>query len=303
MDIKQLRYFTHVAELGSYTRASGVIDVAQPVLSRQIRQLEIELRKNLLLRHGRGVVLTEAGEKLLKYSREIIQLIDLAQEDLSQTDGQLTGHIVLGLPPTLAKLLSVEIVKQFKQEFPNAKLTLVEALTVNIEESMHLGRIDIALINSPTSAHQIKTKLVAAEQLCLICHIDDPIADGRKSIPLKDISHIPLILPSISNAFRTLLEKEMRKQDITPNIVWEIDSVNIIMELVAAGMGSAILSPSAQHFVKKDLFKTLPITNPCLLNHLYIASSSKRRPTNLHIKVEKMLEKICQKYFPHSQST
>ena len=102
VELKQLKYFMHVAELGSYTRAAEVIDVAQPVLSRQIRQLEIELRQNLLIRHGRGVVLTDSGRTLLKHVNIIMDQIDEAYEDLSLSDGKLAGHITIGLPPTVA---------------------------------------------------------------------------------------------------------------------------------------------------------------------------------------------------------
>ena len=100
MDLKQLKYFTQVAELGSYTRAAEVTHVAQPVLSRQIRKLETKLHQNLLIRHGRGVVLTDAGRTLLAHSRIILQQLEQAQEDLSLSEGKLTGHINLGLPPT-----------------------------------------------------------------------------------------------------------------------------------------------------------------------------------------------------------
>ena len=79
IDLKQLSYFTHVAELGSYTRAAEFTNVAQPVLSRQIRKLEIDLRQNLLIRHGRGVMLTDAGKILLKHSRLILRQLEQAQ--------------------------------------------------------------------------------------------------------------------------------------------------------------------------------------------------------------------------------
>lgn len=298
MDIKQLKYFTYVAELGSYTRASEVIDIAQPVLSRQIRQLEIELRKNLLLRHGRGVILTEAGEKLLKYSRQILQLIDAAQEDLNQIDGKIIGHITLGLPPTLARIISIDIIKSFEIEFPDASLTLTEALTINIEENINLGRIDLGLVNSPTTSPSIQTKLLASEELCLVCHTDYPINLNGNNISLLEIANIPLILPSTNNTFRVLLEKEMLKYNLKPNIAWEIDSVGIIIELVASNIGCAILPASFQNFIKqKGIFKTIPINSSSLINHIYIASSSKRSPSKLHNHVALLLENICKKYF------
>lgn len=298
MDIKQLRYFTYVAETGSYTRAAEVIDVAQPVLSRQIRRLEIELGQALLIRHGRGVVLTDAGHTLLKHSRLILQQLDLVYEDLNLSDGKLSGHVFLGIPPTLAKLISVDLIKAFKKNLPDAKLTIVEAMTANIEESINLGRVDIGLLHNPSVSQSIESKLLLEEELYLICHLDNPIAH-RDSICLSDLEGVPLIMPSISNTIRMLFEKEMFKMNIKPNIAWEIDSVDIIMNLVAEGMGCAILSKYVLPITRQSsLLKAVAITSPKLINQLYLALSSKRMETRLHKEVISLLTDICIKRFP-----
>ena len=76
MDLKQLSYFVRVAEMGSFTRASIVLDIAQPALSRQVRLLEVELRQSLLIRNGRGITLTEAGKVLLEHSRGVLHQME-----------------------------------------------------------------------------------------------------------------------------------------------------------------------------------------------------------------------------------
>src|SRR5687768_10888985 len=81
MDLKQLDYFVHVAELGSFTRAASVLRVAQPALSRQVRALEVELRQTVLERNGRGVTLTQAGTRLLGHARGILQQVQRARQD------------------------------------------------------------------------------------------------------------------------------------------------------------------------------------------------------------------------------
>ena len=87
MDLRQLEYFIRVAELGSFTRAADVLGVAQPALSRQVRLLEVELRQNLLQRHGRGAVPTEAGELLLAHGRGILHQVERARDELAQLRG------------------------------------------------------------------------------------------------------------------------------------------------------------------------------------------------------------------------
>ena len=125
MDLKQLEYFVRVAELGSFTRASIALDVAQPALSRQIRLLEVELRQNLLTRNGRGALPTEAGNLLLKHGRGILHQVELAREELGAVRGALAGRVSIGLPPSLSRLITVPLTRAFKQQLPQAQFCII----------------------------------------------------------------------------------------------------------------------------------------------------------------------------------
>lgn len=299
MDLKQLTYFTKVAELGSYTRAAEVLNVAQPVLSRQVRRLETELHQNLFIRHGRGVTLSDAGHTLLEHSRLILQQLAQAEEDMSLTDGKLSGHINLGLPPTVARTISLDLVKAFQTQLPHAGLTLVEALSKNTQENLKLGRLHLGLVYNPVSTQDLETQLLAEEHLYFICQKEQPYAQGRTHIYLKDLAEIPLIMPSHPNSFRVLLEQEMLKQDLRPYIPLEINSVGVITQLLADGLGAAILSRSVLDFIPHgDTLVALPIREPKLVNRLYLAHSSKRLLTRLQKKVSRTLADLCAAHFP-----
>lgn len=299
MDLKQLTYFTKVAELGSYTRAAEVLNVAQPVLSRQIRRLETELHQNLFIRHGRGVTLSDAGHTLLEHSRLILQQLAQAEEDMSLTDGKLSGHINLGLPPTVARTISLDLVKAFQTGLPHAGLTLVEALTKNIQENLRLGRLHIGLLYNPISTQDLETRLLAEEYLYFICQKEQPFARDRDHISLKELADMPLIMPSHPNSFRVLLEQEMLKQDLRPHIQLEINSVGVITQLLADGLGAAILSRSVLDFIPhRDTLVAIPIHEPQLINRLYLAHSSKRLLTRLQKQVCQVLVTLCEQHFP-----
>lgn len=299
MDLKQLKYFTKVAELGSYTRAAEVLNVAQPVLSRQIRRLETELHQNLFIRHGRGVTLSDAGHTLLEHSRLILQQLTQAEEDMSLTDGKLSGHINLGLPPTVARTISLDLVKTFQRELPHAGLTLIEALTKNIQENLMLGRLHLGLLYNPISTQDLDTRLLAEEHLYFICDKRQSYARGRQQITLRELADIPLIMPSHPNSFRVLLEQEMLKQDLRPHIQLEINSVGVITQLLADGLGAAILSRSVLEFIPHgDRLVALPIYEPQLVNRLYLAHSSKRLLTRLQKQVCQVLSELCKQHFP-----
>lgn len=103
MDLKQIEYFVRVAELGSFTRASVMLDIAQPALSRQVRLLEVELRQNLLVRNGRGATPTEAGRLLLEHGRGILHQVERAREELGRVRGPSPGAWPSACRPALPR--------------------------------------------------------------------------------------------------------------------------------------------------------------------------------------------------------
>jgi LysR family nitrogen assimilation transcriptional regulator len=127
MDLKQLEYFVHVAELRSFTKAAALLSVAQPALSRQVRHLEVELRQTLLYRNGRGVIPTDAGKRLLAHGRGILLQVERAKQELEEMRGTPVGHVVIGAPPTIMRLFAPPLVSAFQSRFPKATLRIVEA--------------------------------------------------------------------------------------------------------------------------------------------------------------------------------
>ncbi len=168
MDLKQLEYFRHVAELGSFTRAAAFLSVVQPALSRQVRQLEAELGQNLFERNGRGVVLTDAGSRLLEHARGILTQIGRARQELEDQRNGDSGHVALGLPPSLGSSVTVPLVKAFEKLLPNARLATVEGLSAYILEWLSLGRVDCALVYNATASATVDVQPLLEDQLFLI---------------------------------------------------------------------------------------------------------------------------------------
>ena len=132
MNFKQLAYFVQVAELGSFSKAALVLDIAQPALSRQVRALETQLHETLLLRNGRGVVLTEAGQRLYAHGVNILQSLAQAEAEMGANRDAPLGRITIGLPPTLARQLTLPLINGFRRRCPLAKLSIVEGLSSHI---------------------------------------------------------------------------------------------------------------------------------------------------------------------------
>lgn len=294
MELKQLKYFQQVAQQGSYTRAADVLGVAQPVLSRQIRMLETELRQNLLMRHGRGVSLTESGRILLEHCRVITEQIEAIQDDLSLSSGKLSGHIVLGLPPTLAKLLSLPLIKAFRKRLPDAQLRIAEGLSAQLQDRLQQGKIDMALLYNPEYSPDIDRRLIYEEQLYLMGPKQDNVLLPDTPVAVVQLAELPLIMPSVPNTFRLLVEQEMARHNLAPNIVLEIDSVETMLQLVSEGMGYSILSKYSIELVSyRDNVSVVPIASPQFSSRLFAATSGRHTMTRTQREVEKILQELC----------
>ncbi|MFM8610169.1 MAG: LysR substrate-binding domain-containing protein [Burkholderiaceae bacterium] len=292
MDLRQLEYFVRVAELGSFTRAAIELGVAQPALSRQVRQLEVELRQNLLVRNGRGAVPTEAGQLLLEHGRGILHQVAVAREELGATRGALAGRVSIGLPPSLSRLITVPLTQAFRAQLPGALLTLTEGFSLQMYEALRVGKIDMAVLYNPERSSELEAQLLHEEELVLISHSAASSAVTRAArkaaapdaqlpdVRLRDVASLPLILPSRPNAFRLLVESQLRTLGHAPQIAMEVDGLNAILNLVQDGLGHAVLPRyTLSNFDSPHPFSVRRIRSPRILSQLMLARSSRRPAT------------------------
>ena len=278
MDLKQLEYFRHVAELGSFTRAAAFLSVVQPALSRQVRQLEVELGQNLFDRNGRGVVLTDAGTRLLEHTRGILMQVGRARQELEDQRNGDSGHFVLGLPPSLGRSVTVPLVKAFGRLLPNASLATVEGLSAYMLEWLSVGRVDCALVYNAPSSPSVDLQPLVDEQLFLVA----PLADKsrrkpRKTITLAELAEYPLIIPSRPHSIRMSVENALAGVDVKIKVAHEIECIPAIIDLVRQGHGFGVLpmnAVKASQWADEVLIK--PIVAPLLTSSLSIAISAQR---------------------------
>ncbi|MDH4377054.1 MAG: LysR substrate-binding domain-containing protein [Ramlibacter sp.] len=290
MDLKQIEYFVRVAELGSFTRAASALNIAQPALSRQVRLLEVELRQNLLVRNGRGAVPTEAGKLLLEHGRGILHQVERAREELGRVRGALAGRVVVGLPPSIARALAVALIHAFREAMPQAALSITEALSTPMLESLASGRLDIAILYNATPSPEIELTHLFDEDLFLVQARSAGQATKAKSspgptsgraMPLRELAQLPLVIPSRPHAIRMQVEGELATLGLKPTIALEVDGVASILELVADGAGSAVLAGQAvRSSGRPSAFITRAIGSPRLRSSVSMAVSS-QRPTTL----------------------
>ncbi|MES2412673.1 MAG: LysR substrate-binding domain-containing protein [Pseudomonadota bacterium] len=311
MDLKQLEYFVRVAELGSFTRASIALDIAQPALSRQIRLLEVELRQSLLTRNGRGALPTEAGNLLLKHGRGILHQVEVAREELGAVRGALAGRVSMGLPPSLSRLITVPLTRAFKQELPQAYLTLTEGFSVVMYDGLRVGNLDMAVLYNPEHSPEVEMTTLHSEELVLISKKENVpesatasagktakaaatrVPREREPISLSQVAALPLILPSRPNAFRILIESEMVAIGRKPQISLEVDGLNAILSLVREGLGHAVLpSYTLSNYDDTDQFTLRSIHSPRIMSQLMLVRSARRPSTETQKKAIEVVQRV-----------
>ncbi len=292
MEIRQLECFATVADLGSFTRAAWLLQVPQPALSRQVRALETELRQTLFHRNGRGVRLTEAGKRFLAHCRAILMQIERARTELDSSRDDPTGEVVVGLPHSLARRLTVPCVLQFRKLFPQGQLRIIEGLTVHLQEWLQAGRLDIALLHDPVPTSMLETLPLMEHDLHLVAARNGGKAALPPELPVALLADLPLLLPGRPHPMRMLIETQLANIGQRPRIVQELDAIAGILDLVLAGLGHAVVSLNAVPQDGVARFSTHRIVAPELKSVLVLAHSAERPVTSLARKSMQLLQQL-----------
>ncbi len=276
MDIRQLRTFVHVAELGSFSKAADRLHIAQPALSRQIRLLEAELKTDLLVRHGRGVTLTGAGAVFLDRAAGILRQIEQARADIAAEAGEVTGQVSFGMPPSVGFVLAGPLAEDFRRTCPKVRLKIIEGVGAYVHEWMLGGRLDVGVLYQPGPSRHLETTPLWREDLYLFADAGAGL-DPSRPVPLAALARHPLILPSPGHGLRGLLERHAARHDVALQVEIEADSTRIQKELAARGLGYSVLPfASVAAEVRDGRLSAAPITAPVIPRRVVLAYPADR---------------------------
>jgi DNA-binding transcriptional LysR family regulator len=195
MEIRQLKTFIVVADKLSFTKASASLNMAQSSVSAQIKLLEEELDLKLFDRIGRSVLLTEAGEKLYKYARKMVDMTHEIRSEFSRDHQSVTGALTVRVPETIASVYMPEIIKQFCSKYPNVKIELINCSDEQLKEELNSGRIDLAfLLTDNIYFKEVNIKRLKSEKLIIVSSPGNP-AIKRTPVRLRDFEGQTLLLP------------------------------------------------------------------------------------------------------------
>lgn len=283
MDLHQLEYFIAIRELGSFSKASLKLSMSQSVLTRQIQSLEKELGFSLYRRTGRGVELTQEGIVFESYARDIIKTRQAALTAIQETRMTQAQPVTVGLPASLASVVAVGLVNDFKAKYPHHPLKILEGFSGHISEWLIDGRIDVAVLYNTKSAafSSIKTDPLLEDRLVLVSPAHSAMQLPNGPVSITTLANIPLILPSEEHGVRVLVDRALAEKGLKPNILVEIDSLYSSLVMVESGLGCTVVSyPCVKSWVDSGRIEYRPLSEPEITRKLVTAIAPNRQSTH-----------------------
>jgi DNA-binding transcriptional LysR family regulator len=258
MEIRWVEAFIAVAEELHFGRAATRLRLAQSPLSQTIRKLEKELGVRLFDRNTRSVALTPAGQAFLPHAHRVFEELELGRQSTRAAAGEVYGTVSIGFSGALNHLTLPPLTRAVRQRYPQVTLSLaVRVVTRDGIEQLEQGGLDIALVGLPIAPSSVRTRLIGREPLGAALPVDHPLS-GESAVDLADLADDGFITaPAESGS--SLQESTLRacvKAGFQPRVVQEIADPYMILTLVSAGVGVALMPsnvagimPSASVFI------------------------------------------------------
>ena len=238
MELRQLRYFVRVVELGSMSRAALDLDLVQSALSQQISRLEGELATRLLQRNSKGVVPTEAGLAFFREAQLTLRHAEQAVRAAQQS--RLSGTVSVGLASTTAVVLGVPLMRAMRERYPDVRLHLVESMSGHLTGMLNARQLDLAVLFDTGVARRWSVMPLLEEKLYLMRPRLVGEADAVAPTAMAQLEGVPLILPTGAHGLRSTLDAAFARVGFKPELVAEVDSLTMLMDAVCAGLGSTV---------------------------------------------------------------
>lgn len=275
MDLRSIKYFVQIAELGSITRAAEHLGIAQPALSRHVHSIEDELGTQLLVRMPRGVRLTGAGRQFLDHCRRIVRELARVKDELRANNEVPRGRMILGLSPTIGPLLLPGVIERARRQCPQISLKIVEGFSTQLYDALLTGRVDVAVLTNPVPSRTLRLTPLFSEPLVVL---SPPLPRGsRRFFTLPELSKTPVI---ISQAIRSIVDEQISRYGVQLLVEAEIDAVEAVRRLLLRGIGPAVMPISTFHDdIKAGRIAAFQIADANVHRILMLAQQAERRPS------------------------
>lgn len=295
MDLRKIENLIHVADLGSFSRAASVLGIAQSALGRQLRKLEDECGCALLYRNGRGVSLTPDGEKLLDRLRPLMRQMDHVVTEFHNDQKSPSGQVMLGLTPTLCHMVGMRLFAEVWRRHPRIQLNIILGYSGYVHEWLTNARVDIAVLHDARRSQHIAVTPLAELDLALVSAPQSlaPAARAMAAVPFTALRDLPLTLPTRNHGLRRTLEQAATQADMPLNVVFEMDTLELMKDIVVEGLTHTVLAlPAVMNEVASGKLIARRIVEPGLSTRLMVATASSRPLTQAVKLVQATLQEV-----------
>lgn len=277
MDIRRLRSFITIVDMGSITRAADMLHIAQPALSQQLASLEEHFRQKLLTRSQQGVVLTDAGKVVYRHAQVILRQMEQAQAEALEAGANLAGRVSVGLAPfSGASTLALRLMMEARSRLPGILLHITESVSQPYSQMIMNGRLEMALIHGVGPIRGVRFEPICREEFFLVAHADFGIAADTKPVAVTELAGLPFLLPPAYNFVRRAIDIAFTRSRTELVVIGELEAVRTIARAVDAGLGATIMPKAvAERIVAESSQEIIvrPITSPVIEETLSLCIS------------------------------
>ncbi len=268
INLKQLTYFLRVIEAGNMTAAAELLNLAQPALGSQIRQLEKELSVALLVRHSRGVSPTEAGRLLAERAKSLLREVDDIRREVQTLGTARKDSIVLGLSPSIMLLIGADVLLEARREMPGIFLSLSEERSFVLAEALEREQLDVILAYNIGPRPGFERKAILEEDFVFVTAPEN--ASAEPTVSLAEALEAELVIGGERGLIRSIVEAEAQRLSLKLRIAFEVHSINSMKSLIARGVGASLMPYSlAADEIRRGTLVGRRIDRPSMSRTLY----------------------------------
>jgi LysR family transcriptional regulator, nitrogen assimilation regulatory protein len=260
LNLRLWSHFLVIAEAGSFTRAALQLRVAQPVLSREMAELERQLGARLFHRHARGVKLSAVGDRFRARAKDILKQVEDIPHDLADANEEPVGTLSVGMPPSMGGFITGEAVKTYRARYPASRIHLSLLAGEECYEHLVERRLDLAVIASRRGQRGVDLAPLLTDDIGVYGarHLLEGIPDV---ISATELARLPLMLAPAPSLIHDLLSTELTRKGLRLNIVME-GNLWATFEFVRQGVGLAIFSECAKGMFDPAIVRFVKIEVP-----------------------------------------
>lgn len=296
MELRHIRYFLTLAEEGNFTRAAERLLIAQPPLSRQIKDLEEELGATLFIRSPRGVALTEAGEKFRQYALQIEHLSNQSVEAIREMCEGLQGTLYIASVDGMAPHLISNWIADFHKLYPDVEFNLWNGNSDDVLIRLRNGLCDLALIVGPYDQESLECTKVYEEPWVAIIPSDHPLAKEKgDEISLSKLAPYELVIPSRHSRLQEIMGW-FSTMSTNPKVVCRTAHIINAFELTEQKVGISIYPAAAGIYADREKVVVKKLIQPEVSAYYYLAKSINKDSSLVAGEFWKFVEERCWGY-------